>query len=254
MKSNERTNQLHAVRTMHLFAGAGGGILADLLLGHTPVCAVEINSYCWQVLSARQKDGCLPWFPIFEDVKTFDGIPWRGLIDILCGEFPCTDISAARTNSKKNGKQKGLDGESSGLWRQMRRIIREVQPRIVFIENSPLLRKRGLNIILRELAVLGYNARWGVFSSRQVGADHERARMYIVAYANGAQCEGRRVSCRAYQEHADFSRSDWWQSESRLERVANGIPHQMDRLRAIGNAQSPIVAASAFRILSEGIE
>lgn len=64
---------MHRPRTLHLFAGAGGGILADLLLGHQPVCAVEIDQYCQQVLVQRQKDGHLPWFPIFPDVCTFDG-------------------------------------------------------------------------------------------------------------------------------------------------------------------------------------
>lgn len=86
---------MRKLRTMHLFAGAGGGILADLLLGHQPVCAVEINEYCQQVLSARQADGTFPWFPVFADVQKFDGKRWRGLVDCVSGGFPCQDISAA---------------------------------------------------------------------------------------------------------------------------------------------------------------
>ncbi len=79
---------MQKLRTMHLFAGAGGGLIADLLLGHQPVCAVEIEPYCQQVLSARQKDGLLPWFPIFDDVKEFDGRRFRGLVDVIAGGFP----------------------------------------------------------------------------------------------------------------------------------------------------------------------
>lgn len=165
---------MRKLRTMHLFAGAGGGILADLLLGHQPVCAVEINEYCQQVLSARQKDGCLPWFPIFADVQQFNGYPWRGIIDVVSGGFPCQDISVA-------GKGLGLAGERSGLWSEMFRIIREVGPKYVFVENSPMLTSRGINIVLGDLASVGFDARWGVLGAAHVGAPHLRERIWIVA-------------------------------------------------------------------------
>ena len=79
---------MHGLRNLHLFAGAGGGILADIRLGHHPVAAVEVDPYCQQVLSARQKDGTLPWFPIFDDVRTFDGRRFSGLVDVIAGGFP----------------------------------------------------------------------------------------------------------------------------------------------------------------------
>jgi DNA (cytosine-5)-methyltransferase 1 len=79
---------LHKLRTLHLFAGVAGGVLADLILGHVPVGAVEIEPYCQQVISARQKDGIIPWFPIFDDVRTFNGKEWRGLVDVIAGGFP----------------------------------------------------------------------------------------------------------------------------------------------------------------------
>lgn len=169
---------------MHLFAGAGGGILADLLLGHQPVCAVEINEYCQQVLSARQKDGCLPWFPIFADVTQFDGHPWRGIVDVVSGGFPCQDISIA-------GKGAGLDGERSGLWREMARIIGEVRPRFVLVENSPMLTLRGLGTVLGDLAAMGFDAEWGVLGAHAIGANHKRERIWILAHANTqpARCE-----------------------------------------------------------------
>ena len=132
------------LRTMHLFAGAGGGILGDLILGHVPVCAVEIEEYPRKVLLARQRDGILPRFPIWDDIITFDGRPWRGRVDIVAGGFPCQDISAA-------GKGAGLAGARSGLWSEMARIVCEVGPHFVFVENSPLLVSRGLDVVLGDL-------------------------------------------------------------------------------------------------------
>ncbi|WP_033990214.1 DNA cytosine methyltransferase, partial [Pseudomonas aeruginosa] len=120
-----------------LFAGAGGGILGGHLLGWRTVCAVEFEPYAASVLAARQNDGLLPPFPIWDDVRTFDGRPWRGLVDVVSGGFPCQDISAA-------GNGAGINGERSGLWREMARIVGEVRPRFVFVENSPLLVRRGL--------------------------------------------------------------------------------------------------------------
>ena len=165
---------MQRLRTMHLFAGAGGGILADVLFGHQPVCAVEINEYCQQVLSARQKDGFLPWFPIFDDVQKFDGRPWRGIVDVVAGGFPCQDISVA-------GKGAGIDGERSGLWSEMARIISEVRPRYAFVENSPALITRGLGRVIGDLAAIGYDCRWGVLGAADVGAPHQRDRLWIVA-------------------------------------------------------------------------
>ncbi len=162
-------------RTMHLFAGAGGGILGDSLLGHRTVCAVEIEEYPQKVLLQRQSDGILPWFPIFGDIKTFDGKPWKGCVDIISGGFPCQDISAA-------GKGAGIDGEKSGLWGEMARVVREVSPRFVFVENSPMLTSRGLHRVLGDLAEMGYNARWCVLGADDAGAPHRRKRIWILAY------------------------------------------------------------------------
>ena len=163
------------LNTFHLFAGAGGGILADLLLGHNPIGACEIEPYPRDVLLARQRDGLLPAFPIWDDVCTLEGKPWRGTVDVLCGGFPCQDISAA-------GKGAGITGERSGLWKEYARLIGEMRPRFVFAENSPLLRTRGLGVVLEDLASLGYNARWGVLGARDVGAPHKRDRMWVLAY------------------------------------------------------------------------
>ena len=241
------------LNTFHLFSGAGGGILADLLLGHIPIGACEIEKYPRDVLLARQADGILPNFPIWDDVCSLDGTPWRGSVDVLCGGFPCQDISPARTNNDKNGKCLGLDGKKSGLWRHMARVIMEMRPRFAFIENSPNLRTKGLVTVLKDLDSMGYYTRRIVIGSRHVGADHHRDRMWILAYSDLPQCERGGIPSGVHQAHTYISSSDWRESESRLERVKDGMAHRLDRLRAIGNGQDCRVAASAFNILSEGL-
>lgn len=159
-----------------LFAGAGGGILGGKLLGWRTVCAVELADYPRRVLLARQSD-CLDPFPIWDDVSTFDGKPWRGVVDIVTGGFPCQDISVA-------GKGVGIDGARSGLWKEMARIIGEVGPRFALVENSPMLVGRGLAVVLGDLAAMGYDARWGVLGAGHVGAPHARERLWLVAYRN----------------------------------------------------------------------
>jgi len=168
---------------LHLFAGAGGGILGGMLLGHTPVCAVEIEEYPRRVLLQRQRDGILPRFPIWDDIQTFDGKPWRGRVDVVAGGFPCQDISAA-------GKGAGIEGKRSGLWGEMARVIGEIQPRFVFVENSPLLVGRGLAVVLSDLAEMGYDARWCVLGADDAGAPHRRKRIWIMGHAIGAGLEG----------------------------------------------------------------
>jgi DNA (cytosine-5)-methyltransferase 1 len=168
--NNEKLNELA------LFAGAGGGILGGHLLGWNCVCAVEWEPYPAGVLIARQNEGFLPPFPIWDDVQTFDGRPWRGIVDVVSGGFPCQDISSA-----KGPGAKGIKGERSGMWVHMARILGEVRPRYALVENSPNLTFRGLDVVLADLAALGYDAAWGVYSAADVGARHIRERIWIVA-------------------------------------------------------------------------
>ena len=272
-----------------LFAGAGGGILGGKLLGWRTVCAVEWEPYPASVLCARQNDGLLPPFPIWDDIQTFDGNPWRGIVDVVSGGFPCTDISAA-------GKGAGIDGEASGMWREMARVIYEVRPRYVFVENSPMLTSRGLGRVLGDLASMGFDARWGVLGAADVGANHQRNRIWIVgkqmAYTvNSRQLRKKRLenNCssqrrwqspddanqksKVFGKNANASCSDverqravtigikqelrnigdksWWAVEPNVGRVANGVAARVDRLKAIGNGQVPLCAATAWRILNE---
>ncbi|WP_434107669.1 DNA cytosine methyltransferase [Paraburkholderia caffeinilytica] len=164
------------LRELVLFAGAGGGILGAKLRGHRIVCAVELDAYARSVLIARQNDGTLEPFPIFEDVREFDGRAWCGCVDVVSGGFPCQDISTA-------GRGAGIGGEQSGLWREMARIVREVRPQFVLVENSPMLTVRGLGTVLGDLAAMGLDARWGVLSAAGCGAPHIRERIWILAHS-----------------------------------------------------------------------
>lgn len=172
------------MRELALFAGAGGGILGGHLLGWRTVCAVEWADYPRKVLLARQRDGMLSRFPIWDDVQTFDGNPWRGRVDVVSGGFPCQDISSA-------GKGAGIDGARSGMWFHMARIVREVRPKFVFVENSPMLTSRGLGRVLGDLAAMGYDAEWGVLGAVDVGAPHRRDRIWIVAHVAGVDRDSR---------------------------------------------------------------
>ena len=246
-----------------LFAGAGGGILGGQLLGWRTVCAVENEPYAASVLVARQNDGLLSPFPIWDDVRTFDGRPWRGIVDVVSGGFPCQDISAA-------GKGAGITGERSGLWMEMARIIGEVRPRYAFVENSPVLTSRGLGVVLGDLAALGLNARWGVLGAADVGAPHLRERIWIVADSgeNRRSCGGlvhnfdrkereRRIKTvwgedwdrpEVFQKNRKIPKQ--WLSEPSVNGMADGVACQVDRLAAIGNGQVPQCAAEAWRLLS----
>lgn len=327
-----------------LFAGAGGGVLASYLMGWRTVCAVERDAYAAQVLAQRQNDGILEAFPIWSDITTFDGKPWQGIVDVISGGFPCQDISSA-------GKGAGIEGERSGLWSEMARIIGEVRPRYVFVENSPMLVSRGLTRVISDLAKMGYDAQWARFSASNFGAPHIRDRLWIVGYsrserlntgrennsqydrsftsstnkyartlansqsigceedglpigaeqeksvfgingenvayansaANGKQyfnaekrrnshepifdvanpkCDGcKQVEQRDFSrtqsegssgpsQHSSFTRGwEWWAIEPELGRVADGVAHRVDRLKAIGNGQVSIVAKCAFEFL-----
>ena len=254
-----------------LFAGAGGGLLAASQLGWRTRCAVEIDPYARKCLLARQRDGVLERFPIWDDVKTFNGSQWRGSIDIVSGGFPCQDISSA-------GRGGGIAGEKSGLWKQMARIIGEVRPEYVFVENSPLLVVRGLGTVIGDLSALGYDCRWGIVGAHHTGANHQRDRIWIagkMAYPNSAQRKGGKLSGRAQSKNTNSSFSRWWQTEPNVGRVVDGlaarldksrtdlihrdskvetvVPNRVKRLKAIGNGQVPAAMMIAWKTLTQDL-
>lgn len=256
---------------LSLFTGAGGGDLGmQHLLGFRCRGYVEYEPYCQEVIKQRITDGLLDAAPIFGDIRAFvsEGYAesYQGLVDVITGGFPCQDISCA-------GSGKGLDGERSGLWREMVSAIRIIKPRYVFVENSPMLTIRGLGTVLRDLASMGFDARWGVFSAADVGAPHIRERIWILAHTNMHGCEHKtskkqnratKIRDILTQKRGKFPIKRLGSSirpiidierlySSELNRANDGISAQLDRIKALGNAQVPIVAATAFHILSGGL-
>ena len=246
-----------------LFAGAGGGILGGILCGHTCIGACEIEEYPRKVLHARQRDGILPEFPIWDDITTFrsDNPECSEYFDflrsikdklVISGGFPCQDISAA-------GKGAGITGDRSGLWGEMARIIDEVRPARCFMENSPMLTSRGLGVVLGDLAEMGYNAQWGVLGAVDVGANHKRERIWIIADDSLLNGEGEEMvqQKRTNGEHrgtsSDEAQEVWSLSWASYEPSMVGTPHDLanflGRGRAIGNGQVPAVVKLAWDVL-----
>ena len=162
------------MRTIELCAGDGGGLLGDLILGHVCIAAVEQEPHCQAVLRARQQQTILPEFPIYDDVRTFDGKPWRGTVDVLAGGIPCQGFSGA-------GKQLG-EFDPRNLWPDTFRILKETRAPWFFLENvANLCSFDYWGIILQDLASAGYDARWTVLSAGDVGAPHLRKRVWLLA-------------------------------------------------------------------------
>lgn len=162
---------------LDLFSGIGGNSLA--LRGYAESIAYcEADPHAQAVLISRMANGSLPRAPICTDVSELDGRGFRGLVDIIVAGFPCQDISCAGTG-------KGLEGERSGLFFEIVRLAKEVEPTFLFLENVPAIRTRGLDRVIQELTALGYDLRWTMLSAAAVGAPHKRQRWFLLAYAAG---------------------------------------------------------------------
>ena len=217
-----------------LFAGAGGGILAGELLGWRCIAAVEYNTHAASILVARQNDGTLRPFPIWDDVRTFDGRPLRGRVDVVSGGFPCQKFSSA-----SRGRRVAED-----RWPDMLRVVADVAPGEVFAEN---VAHKAIDAAADDLEALGYAVHCLELSASDVGADHIRRRYWLRAHAD-VHCE----LCSA--EHAEVAelpgiRPRIWETHPDEPRVSDGVADWMDRLAATGNGQVPAVAAIAWRLL-----
>lgn len=215
-----------------LFTGAGGGLLASHLLGHNIVCAVERDAYCINVLVQRQNERHINPFPIWDDICTFDGRPWNGTVDLVSGGFPCQAFSSAA---------RGRNIAEKDLWGEMYRVIREVCPRVVFAEN---VSERAILQAEKDLLGLGYNCKHIKLSAKDLGADHERCRFWLLAYTNnyGELCRTEYAKAQVLQE----LRGGVWETFPRELRVSDGVAYRLDRFKAVGNGQVPIVAATAW--------
>jgi DNA (cytosine-5)-methyltransferase 1 len=222
-----------------LFAGAGGGILGSKLLGHRIIGYVENNEYCQKVIAQRIRDGIFDVAPIFSDIRTFNdsgyASRYRGLVDVLSGGFPCQPFSAATHGVKT----------AENMWPEMRRTVAIVRPRFVFAEN---VQREPIEQAATDLKSMGYTSKAMPLAAQDLGADHIRERFWLLAHSND-QSELLREIDAEVGCLSELSCSVW-ESGPGNGRMAHGLAGRMDRLRAIGNGQVPIVAATAFRILS----
>lgn len=242
-----------------LFAGIGGMDLGLERSGMTCAWQVEIDPFARRVLEKHW-----PHVKRHDDVRTFppgDHRDWR--VDLIAGGFPCQDISAA-------GKQAGISGDRSGLWAEFARIVGLVRPRYVLVENVAALLDRGVERVLGDLADLGFDAEWSTVSACSLGAPHLRKRLFILAYADMQ----RRERCRHERDRHDASLSrgrvgsrhlqeasipgsspggSHWANEPPLDRMADGVPRQLDRLRVLGNAIVPQVAEFIGKLIMENL-
>lgn len=214
-----------------LFAGAGGGILAGQLAGWRTICAVERDDYATRILLQRQNDGILPAFPVWDDIRTFDGKPWRGIVDVVSGGFPCQAYSTAAA-----GRNVADD-----LWPEMLRVVADVAPRYVFAENvSP----KAIDRAADELETLGYETKAIPLSAADLGGDHIRERYWLLAYADDkSQLLG---SLNAEMASGKSICSGIWQTYPTESGMADGLANRVDRYKAIGNGQVSIVALAAL--------
>lgn len=171
------------LRVLDIFSGIGGFSLGlERSGGFETVAFCEIEPYCRRVLAKHW-----PNVPCYEDVRelTAERLAADGIaVDVICGGFPCQDISFA-------GKRAGLEGARSGLWSEYARLIGELRPRFVIVENVPGLLSLGMGDVLGSLAALGYDATWDCIPASAVGAPHRRDRVWLVAYAGGKQHKSR---------------------------------------------------------------
>ena len=255
------------LRVLDLFSGIGGFSLGlERTGGFETVAFCEIDPFCRRVLAKHW-----PKVTCYEDVCTLnaDTLARDGIgIDVICGGFPCQDISIA-------GQGAGLQGERSGLWFEYARLIGELRPSYILVENVGALLHRGLDAVLGCLASLGYDAEWHCIPASAVGAPHERDRVWIVAHANDRQRVGSLGPIRSgrdafsssreavadadkgnehgrngalqvgrlplAREIADdgYARRAQWSSEPGMGRVAHGVSNRVDRVGALGNAVVP---------------
>ncbi len=268
------------MKVLDLFSGIGGFSLGFERAGMETVAFCEYDEHARSILSKHWPDT-----PIYKDVRELDATKYRGTIDVVCGGFPCQDLSQA-------GKQAGFSGERSSLYREMLRIIGECLPRYAVFENVTGLLTgesgRWFAQFLYDLAEIGYDAEWHCISASYLGATHHRDRVWIIAYpkswddrsrkqkqtegqkqelgegisgtkifanANAKRCEGFSKIAHDLKQQIELMRSSetfrrrFDLSEPPLCGANDGIPRRLDRLRRLGNAVVPQIPESIGRAI-----
>lgn len=253
--------------TVIAFCAGYGGIERGLDLAgleHRVVAYVEIEAYAIANLVSKMETGQLPPAPIYTDIKTFPSEVFRDRVDIITGGYPCQPFSAA-------GKRKGGD-DPRHLWPYIRKHVETIRPVQCFFENVEGHISLGLNSVISDLEEDGYSTTWGIFSAREVGAPHQRKRVYIMANRNGVRRDWWKLPDTASQRPVEIeaqqrprqpvvrseaegcggnTRKPHWETEPRVGRVVDGCANRVDRIRLLGNAVVPQTAAKAYSVLSE---
>lgn len=218
-----------------LFAGIGGIDLGLERAGMTCRWQVEINPFCQKVLEKHW-----PKVKRYGDIKKISGKELEK-VDLICGGFPCQDISIAQGKAKEN--RLGLQGKRSGLWIEMLKVVRQIRPQYLLVENVAALLDNGFGTIMGDLAESRYDAEWDCLPASAFGAPHCRDRVFIVAYmqsTNGTKNQRQRLCNRILSQQP--RRVPWRPSYAGVCRGNDGIPSWMDRLTSCGNAVVPQIA------------
>lgn len=238
---------MSSLRFISFFAGIGGIDLGLERAGHKCVGQVEINPFCQRVLAKHWPN---TWR--HDDITTLkpEDIP---AADLWTGGFPCQDISNA-------GKRAGIYGERSGLFFDFMRLVREVRPRYLLLENVAALLVRGMGEVLGELAESGYDAEWRICSAAEMGAPHQRSRLFVIAYADKTRRFAQSIFTRRipeiyrpclWESYGTVNQHIWLTSDCGLSRNDGRVPGSVDRIAACGNAVVPQVAEYIGRLLMD---
>lgn len=219
-----------------LFTGIGGFDLAARSQGVETIWNCEINEFNRGQLKRH-----------FTETKQYTNIldvyePES--VDIISGGFPCQNISIAASK-----KRDGVDGDKSGLWREMHRICESVRPKYIIIENSSAILSQGFEIILEAFAEIGYDAEWQTLHGYQFGAAQRRRRLYAIFYPSviGDRMEEKQIFSRWNKPEYPT----WRDSEPKVYGMAHDVPNRVAKHRALGNAVQPNVARYLFKIIKE---
>jgi len=230
---------MNGLKVLDLFSGIGGFSLGLERAGMETIAFCELDKACHKVLKKHW-----PNTPIYDDIRTLNDTDLQSTVDVICGGFPCQDISLI-------GQGGGIAGERSGLWWEFHRLIKEIKPSWVIAENVTALRSRGLDEVLRSLAEIGYDAEWHCISASAIGAPHRRDRVWIIGYPHnqpGLEATQAVMPRGKSWETWQNDSKRYWGSLSRTRRpipesisirMDNGVSNRVDRHRQLGNAVVP---------------
>ena len=236
------------MKVLDLFSGIGGFSLGLERAGFETVAFCEFEPHAGLILKKRW-----PKIPIHKDVRQLDGRKYRGSVDVVCGGFPCQDLSVC-------GKKEGFGGERSSLYREMLRIISECKPGYAIFENVTGLLTgesgRWFAKFLYDLAEIGYDAEWQCIRGDNIGMPTYRDRVWILAYPKKKHVaevlEPRRLSRELRRMGSDhISISGWSVDRDKMGRGVDGIPCEVDRFERLGNTVYPQIAEAIGRAIME---